>query len=85
MFKKSAIVATAAAGLLAIGSPALATAPGDKETNVEDNTSQFGLINVDDVLSHNNIGICDVLDVGVGILGVGNSQGNSTCIATAEN
>ncbi|WP_007026220.1 hypothetical protein [Saccharomonospora iraqiensis] len=84
MFKKSAIVATAAAGLLAIGSPALATTPGD-ETNVEDNTSQFGLINVDDVLSHNNIGICDVLDVGVGILGVGNSQGNSTCIATAEN
>ena len=54
MFKKSAIVASAAAGLLMIGSPAFAT-----PDEVEDNTGQVGLVNVDDVLNENNIGVCD--------------------------
>ncbi|WP_019814503.1 hypothetical protein [Saccharomonospora saliphila] len=72
MFKKSAIVATAAAGLMAIGSPAFATTPGDTETDISDNTNQLGLVNVDDVLSNNQINVCDVLNpnVAVGVLGI---------------
>ncbi|OQO92648.1 hypothetical protein [Saccharomonospora piscinae] len=79
MFKKTAIVASAAAGLLMIGSPAFATAPSESETDITDNTSQIGLINVDDVLSNNQINVCDVLDLNVGaLLGVA-SSGDTVC------
>ncbi|WP_134719057.1 hypothetical protein [Saccharomonospora xinjiangensis] len=72
MFKKTAIVASAAAGILMLGAPAFAT-PGDTDTDVHDNTNQIGLINVDDVLSNNQINVCpvtstDSLDLG-GLLG----------------
>ncbi len=65
MFKKTAIVATAAAGMLMLGSPAFATTP--VENDVQDNTNQAGLLNVDDVLSNNQINVCPV--VGVDLLG----------------
>lgn len=84
MFKKTAIVATAAAGLLAIGSPALATTPGEIEAN--ENTNQIGLINVDDVLSENQINVCDVLDLQLIALLGANVTGDTTCTnAVAEN
>ena len=83
MFKKSASVASAAAGLLRIGSPAFATADETEIYDISGNTSQFGLININELLDL-DLGLCDLLDVGVGVLGQGNSQGHSSCIAEAE-
>ncbi|NIJ10380.1 hypothetical protein FHU38_000724 [Saccharomonospora amisosensis] len=63
MFKKTAFVATTAAGLLMLGSPAFAWEGDDIEVNEyhsnDTYTAQYGLINVNDVLNDNNIGICD--------------------------
>ncbi|EHR63239.1 hypothetical protein [Saccharomonospora cyanea] len=81
MFKKTAIVATAAAGMLMLGSPAFATTPG--ENDVHDNTNQAGLINVDDVLSENQINICPVVSVDllgqIGLLGGANENNVAYC------
>ncbi|EHK80128.1 hypothetical protein ACWGRK_06145 [Saccharomonospora azurea] len=83
MFKKTAIVASAAAGLMMIGAPAFATEPGEIEAN--DNTNQIGLINVDDVLSNNDINLCDTLDLNlIAILG-GNSTGDTVCTNAEAN
>ncbi|WP_167481490.1 MULTISPECIES: hypothetical protein [Amycolatopsis] len=57
MLKKSAIVAAAAAGFMMIGSPAFATQGGGWDDGGD--TGQLGLVNVDDVLNDNNIGVCD--------------------------
>ncbi|WP_370876705.1 hypothetical protein [Amycolatopsis thermophila] len=58
MLKKSAIVAAAAAGFMMIGSPAFATQGGGHWDDGGD-TGQLGLVNVDDVLNDNNVGVCD--------------------------
>ncbi|WP_167481489.1 MULTISPECIES: hypothetical protein [Amycolatopsis] len=57
MLKKSAIVAAAAAGFMMIGSPAFATQGGGWDDGGD--TGQLGLVNVDDVLNDNNVGVCD--------------------------
>lgn len=65
MLKKTAFVTTAAAGLLMLGSPAFAWEGDDIETEINEYhsndtyTAQYGLINVNNVLNDNNIGICD--------------------------
>jgi len=56
VLKKSAIVAAVAAGFMMIGSPAFATQGGHWDGG--DDTGQLGLINVDDVLNDNNVGVC---------------------------
>lgn len=57
MLKKTAFVATAAAGLMMLGSPAFATTGGDDGHG--DGSGQVGLVNVNDVLNDNNVGVCD--------------------------
>ncbi|GAB3572507.1 hypothetical protein GCM10027445_30110 [Amycolatopsis endophytica] len=64
VLKKSAIVAAAAAGFMMIGSPAFA-AQGSWDEGGD--TGQLGLVNVDDVLNDNNVGVCDN---NVNVLGV---------------
>ena len=83
MFKKTAIVASAAAGLMMIGSPAFATTPADVEAN--DNTNQIGLINVDDVLSNNDINLCDTLDLNLIALLGANLTGDTVCTNAEAN
>lgn len=84
MFKKTAIVASAAAGLMMIGSPAFATSD-ETDVDANDNTSQIGLINVDDVLSNNDINLCDTLDLNlIALLGV-NSTGDTVCTNAEAN
>ncbi|NIH80319.1 hypothetical protein [Amycolatopsis viridis] len=59
MLKKSVIVAAAAAGFMMIGSPAFATQGGGwGHHHGGGDTGQIGLINVDDVLNDNNVGVC---------------------------
>ncbi|WP_199543549.1 hypothetical protein [Prauserella sp. PE36] len=58
MLKKSAFVAAAAAGLMMIGSPAFAGGEIDKDKE-QNHTGQIGLVNVNDVLNDNNVGVCD--------------------------
>ncbi|MFC4002854.1 hypothetical protein ACFS2C_22715 [Prauserella oleivorans] len=83
MLKKSAFVAATAAGLLMIGSPAFAgggdtidkdihkeihkTATQIINDDVEGPNGQLGLVNVNDVLNDNNVGVCDN---NVNVLGV---------------
>ncbi|WP_408640380.1 hypothetical protein [Saccharomonospora xinjiangensis] len=82
VFKKTAIVASAAAGILMLGAPAFAT-PGDTDTDVHDNTNQIGLINVDDVLSNNQINVCPVVSVDllgqIGLLGSADENNVAYC------
>ncbi|SFB59780.1 hypothetical protein SAMN05216266_12455 [Amycolatopsis marina] len=62
MLKKAAIVAATTGALMLAGSPAFATGGGDGIDNNDHNnhTGQVGLVNVNDVLNHNNVGLCDL-------------------------
>ncbi|MFF5991911.1 hypothetical protein [Prauserella flavalba] len=83
MLKKSAFVAAAAAGLMMIGSPAFASGEIDEEQN---DTGQLGLVNVDDVLNDNNVGVCDnhVNVLGVQVADVLNGLGVPLLSPAAE-
>ncbi len=56
MLKKAAFVAAASAGLMMLGSPAFAGGGGYDEGP---HNGQAGLVNVNDVLNDNNVGVCD--------------------------
>lgn len=99
MLKKIGFVATAAAGLLMLGSPAMAQNyqyPGDDVT-IQDNVEQVGLVNVYGILSDSNIGVCDnnispvsaqvpdlLSGLGLNLLSPGSGDvNNETCVASA--
>ncbi|WP_116047354.1 hypothetical protein [Amycolatopsis palatopharyngis] len=61
MLKKAAIVAATTGALMLAGSPAFATGGGGIDGNDDNNhTGQVGLVNVNDVLNDNNVGLCDL-------------------------
>lgn len=99
MLKKSVFVAATAAGLLMLGSPAMAGSYDNPEEDVktQDNLDQTGLVNVNGILSDSNIGVCDnnispvsaqipdLLSGGVNLLSPNSGDvSDDTCVADAS-
>jgi hypothetical protein len=61
VFKKAALVASTAVGLMLIGSPAFAVGTDAPGSDSDDNhqSAPVGLVNLQDILNEPNIGVCD--------------------------